>query len=198
VLIAIVLTALQARDGVAWSGPRPGDRARLVVVAVALLIALPWLAADLGFYLDPVPVLGDVFRTSAAPAYIWAADEKTLPSVHHGHHHGMDGVLFLLTAVLLSRVVPSVRTRGLRIGAGLYLALMASYGTANLANDAWGEQIVKRDWTRWRIPNVVRPNVTVAWGVIVLGAAAIYAVSVWWTRRAAAHEPVSLSPVTNV
>ena len=47
----------------------------------------------------------------------------------------MDGVLLLLTAVLLSRVVPSVRDSRLRVAVGLYLALMASYGIANVAND---------------------------------------------------------------
>src|SRR5262249_35840898 len=51
VLIAIVLTALRARNGVARSGRQPGDRVRLVVAVVALLVALPWMAAELGFYL---------------------------------------------------------------------------------------------------------------------------------------------------
>jgi hypothetical protein len=178
VLIAIVLSAVQARNGAAWSGRRPGDRVRLAFAVIALFVALPWMAAELGFYLDRVPVLGDVFQTSKHPA------GASLPSVHHGHHHGMDGVLLLLSAALLSRVVPSVRDRRLRVAVGMYLALMAAYGIANIANDSWGEQVVKRGWTTWKIPNVLRPGITVAWGVIVLGAAAIYAASVWWTRRA--------------
>lgn len=53
-----------------------------------LLLALPWIAADLGFFLDGVPVLGRLFLT------------KTIyqghPAVHHGHHHGMDGTLLAL------------------------------------------------------------------------------------------------------
>jgi hypothetical protein len=192
VLIAIGLTALRARNGVAWSAPQPGDRVRLVVVVVALLIALPWMAAELGFYLDRVSGLGDVFQTSERPA------GTSLPSVHHGHHHGMDGTLLVLTAALLSRVVPAVRDRRLRIAVGLYLALMASYGIANIANDSWGEQVVKRGWTAWKIPNVLRPDVTIAWGLIVLGAAAIYAASVWWSRRADRRQRVALEPVVDV
>ena len=197
VLIAIVLTALDARGGTAWSGRQPGDRARLGVAAAALLVGLPWMAADLGLYLDRVPVLGDVFQTSKLPTYIWSQSEKTLPSVHHGHHHGMDGVLLVLTALLLSRVVPAVRNRRLRIGVGLYVALMVSYGIALIANDVWGEQIVKRDWTRWRIPNIIRPDVTIAWGLILLGAVAIYAASVWWNRRTQ-RQHVALAPVVDV
>ena len=35
---------------------------------------------------------------------------------------------------------------------------MAVYGIANIANDAWFEQVVKRGWTDWAIPNVLRPD----------------------------------------
>ena len=188
VLIAIVLTASAGRNGAAWSGRQPGDRLRIVVAAGALFVALPWMAAELGFYLDRVPALGRLFQTGVHP------HSAPLPAVHHGHHHGMDGVLLLLTAVLLSRVVPSVRDSRLRVAVGLYLALMASYGIANVANDFWGEQIVKRDWTTWVFPNVLRPNVTTAWGLIVLGAAALYAAAAWWNRNSAA-KPAAFNPV---
>ena len=198
VLIAIVFTALRARNGVARSGRQPGDGVRIVASIAALLVALPWLAADLGFYLDRVPVLGDVFETSKLPAYVWTASEASLPYVHHGHHHGMDGVLLGLFAALLSRAVPGLRNHRLRVAAGLYLSVMASYAIALIANDAWGEQIVKRDWTRRTIPNIVRPSVTIARGLIMLGAAAIYGVSACWSRRAAAEEQVAVTPVAHV
>ena len=51
---------------------------------------------------------------------------------------------------------------------------MAAYGIANAANDFWFEQIVKRGWTRWTIPNVLYPKASIAWALIVLGAAALY------------------------
>ena len=106
----------------------------------------------------------------------------------------MDGVLLLLSALLLSRVVPAVSRRWLRITAGALVALMAAYGIANMANDFWGEQVWKRGWTTWQIPNVVYPTFTVAWGLIVLGAVALYAASCWW-RRSTTH--ASLSPVAD-
>ena len=55
---------------------------------------------------------------------------------------------------------------------------MAAYGVGNIANDFWIEQVWKRGWTTWQIPNVLEPKVTVAWGLIVLGAAALYAIAV--------------------
>jgi hypothetical protein len=180
VLTAIALTAMASRQGVAWSYRRAGDRIRVAVAAAALFVGLPWIAAEAGFFLTGVPGLRWLFQTGPymPPPFP--------PAVHHGHHHGMDGVLLLIGAALLSRVVPPVRRPWLRVATGAYLALMASYGIANIANDAWLEQVVKRGWTTWEIPNVLRPSLTIAWGVIVLGAVALYAASAWWNRTSEA------------
>jgi hypothetical protein len=191
VLIALALTAVALRQGAAWSGRRPGDRFRVAAAAGALLIGVPWIAAELGFFLTGVPGLAAVFKTGP---YL---PPPGLPAVHHGHHHGMDGVLLLLAAALLSRVVPAVRRPWLRVGTGAYLALMAAYGIANIANDAWGEQVVKRGWTSWGVPNVLRPGLTIAWGLIVVGAVALYSAAAWWTRRWQG-ERVAIAPVAEV
>jgi hypothetical protein len=171
VLIALVLTALALRGGAEWSPRQRGDSVRIGVAGVALLLALPWLAAELGFFLDGVPLLGRLFQTGRY------SPDVALPGVHHGHHHGMDGVLLLIAALLLSRAVPSMRHRAVRIATALYLALMAAYGIANAANDFWSEQIVKRGWTAWALPNMLHPEPSIAWALIVLGAAALYAVA---------------------
>jgi hypothetical protein len=97
------------------------------------------------------------------------------PAVHHGHHHGMDGLLLVLSALLLSRVVGSVAASTLRAVSMAYLALMFCYGIGNIANDFWIEQVVKRGWTTWEIPNVLEPRATVAWAIIVIAATAIRA-----------------------
>jgi hypothetical protein len=173
VLVALVLSAVALRGGVARSGHRAGDRVRLVVGGVALIVSLPWIAADLGFFLDGVPVLGWLFQTGVEVPES-AGSTVIAPAVHHGHHHGTDGLLLLLSALLLSRLVPSVRSRPLRIAVGAYLGLMASYGIGNIVNDFWGEQVVKRGWVDWTIPSVLRPQPSIAWGVILIGAAAIY------------------------
>ena len=150
-----------------------GDGVRIAIAAVLLVLALPWLAADLGFFLDGVPVLGRVFFTGpylakehGIPAF--------LPAVHHGHHHGLDGTLLVVSALLLSRLLPDVRRAWLRSLLAAYLALMLCYGAGNIANDFWLEQVVKRGWLAWTFPSVLEPAATVAWGVIVLAAAGLW------------------------
>ena len=136
-----------------------------------MLVSLPWLAAEAGLFLDRVPLLGWLFESGR---YRVRGAEV---AVHHGHHHGLDGLLLLLTALLLSRVGPTMRTHGLRLLLGAYLALMTAYGLGNMANDFWTEQIWKRGWTDWQFPDLLQPAVSVGWGLVVLGAAVLSAMS---------------------
>lgn len=182
VLVAISLTVYAA---VALGRPRPparrpGDPARAILAAVALALAVPWLAADLGLFFDGVPVLGTLYQTGEIRAQPHVA--ALHPAVHHGHHHGMDGVLLVLGALLLSRLLGSVARGWARTLLGAYLALMLCYGAANIANDFWLEQVVKRGWTDWEIPAVTTPKVSPAWGLIVLSAAVLWGVWMWRSR----------------
>jgi hypothetical protein len=147
---------------------RASVSAATAVFAVLLLVlALPWLAADLGFYLDGVPALGWLFRTGDL--------YDGLPSVHHGHHHGLDGVLLALTALLTVRLVRGTASNRLRAIVGAYVGLQLAYGLANVTNDAWLEQFVKRGWVSTAVPSVLNPTISLAWLGIVL-AAAVFAV----------------------
>jgi hypothetical protein len=183
VLIALSQTVVGART-LSWPSPpitHATDRLRLVVAGVALMVAVPWMAADLGLSFEGVPVLGTLYQSGelrSQPGVL-----VLHPAVHHGHHHGMDGVLLVLSALLLSRLLGSVRAIWLRRTLGAYLALMLCYGAANIANDFWLEQVVKRGWTNWEIPGVTTPHASAAWGLIVLAAAAVWAVSLWRERR---------------
>jgi hypothetical protein len=58
-----------------------------------------------------------------------------------------------------------------------YLTLLVVYGATNLANDFWDEQVFKRGWTDWLIPNVIRPGVSAAWGAMICVAAILYALA---------------------
>ena len=51
---------------------------------------------------------------------------------------------------------------------------MLCYGLGNIANDLWIEQVWKRGWASWQIPNVLEPRPTVAWAVLLGAAAAIW------------------------
>jgi hypothetical protein len=185
VLLALALTAiaLLRLPGRRFAQRQPGDRMRTAVAILAVLLGLPWIAADLGFYLNGVPGLRDVYQTGKLT---WETPmlHHLFPTVHHGHHHGLDAVLLLLTALLLSRVVAGIRLQPLRIALGIYLAVIVAYAIANMANDAWDEQIVKRGWTDWLIPNVVQPKLSVAWAVIITGGVVLYAGARWWYSRA--------------
>jgi hypothetical protein len=170
VLVALVLSLLSRFDG--WSRGARGDGLRDVVGTAAALVSLPWLFAELGFFLDGVPLLDRVFETGV---YRTRGMEV---AVHHGHHHGLDGLLLLLAAILLSRVVPTIRARAVRLVLAAYLSLMAVYGLGNMANDFWTEQIWKRGWTNWRFPDLLQPSLSVGWGLIVLGAALLLTMSI--------------------
>jgi hypothetical protein len=143
------------------------ERMRLrAAPALLLLLALPWLAAELGFHLDGVPVLGWIFLTGKVVG--------PRAAVHLGHHHGMDGVLLTFAALLLVPLARRIRAPAPRLLVGLYLGLEIAYGLANTAQDAWLEQIAKRGWTRHVIPSVLHPALTLPWlGIAV--AAAVFA-----------------------
>ena len=170
VVVALGLSGLCGFDG--WSRNARGDGFRDVFGILAVLVALPWIFAELGFYLDGVPLLGRVFETGE---YRTRGAEV---AVHHGHHHGLDGLLLFLAAVFLSRLVPDIRARGLRLLLAAYLSLMAAYGLGNMANDFWTEQIWKRGWTNWQFPGLLQPTASIGWGLMVLGAAILFAMSI--------------------
>jgi hypothetical protein len=174
--LALTVEALRRLGRAEWAGRQPGDRVRVAVACVAVVVSLPWLAAELGFFLDGVPLLGRVYQTGKIER-VTPTVSSLAPTVHHGHHHGLDALLLLLSALLLSRIVPSVRRRRLRVALGTYLALMVSYAIGNMLNDGWGEQVVKRGWTEWPVPGVIRPTISIAWGLIAVSAAVLYALA---------------------
>src|SRR5689334_4226204 len=145
VAIALALTLRAGRGG--WGEPR-GDSIRIAVAGVLAILALPWMFALVGFYLPGSHVI-----------------YQGHPRVHLGEHHGLEGYLLVLTALLLSRQLPRMRRP---TPLAIYLSLMIAYGAGNMANDAWYEQLVKRGWIHWRIPSVLEPRVTWMWGFVVL------------------------------
>ena len=103
-------------------------------------------------------------------------------TVHYGHHHGLDGLLLAATALLLSRLLGGIRRPGLRTLTAALLSLMLVYALTNLVNDLWIEQVVKRGWTGWQVPDVLFPKLSLAWAAMLVAAAAIYVV--FFSRRA--------------
>ncbi|MGZ4318118.1 MAG: hypothetical protein ACXVRD_02190 [Gaiellaceae bacterium] len=188
VALAVLLTAWATRSGrqVQTRTSRAGDLARLAVAALSLFFAAPYIAAELGFFLDGVPLLGWIFQTGAIKPEPGAGYSHA--AVHHGHHHGLDGFLLAVSALLLSRLVGGIRNRGLRAATAFYLSLMLVYGLTNQANDLWSEQVVKRGWTGWQIPDVLQPKASLAWLAMLVVAAVFYR-TLFKPRAAAAPVP---------
>lgn len=182
VVLALGLTFAAWRErGAGPLGREPGDRIRLVVAAVFLVIGLPWVAADLALSLDRVPLLGSVYLTDQLAAQPSRAGR--FPAVHDGHHHGMDGVLLIWAALLASRGLGRLRRARIRMALTVYVAFLLAYGAANAIQDAWLEQIVKRGWSSYELPSFVVPAASSAW----LAAAALTALIALLLLRAEAR-----------
>ena len=166
VLLAVFLSLGRPR---AWRR-LPGDRLRLAVVVALVLVALPWIAANLGFSFGGVPVLGQIFQTNELRSQPGVAGLH--PAVHLGRHHGLDGLLLAVSALLALRV--PIRQPALRVAATAYAALLLAWGVANIVNDAWLEQVVKRGWTTTEVPGVLSLHWNWTWAAVVLGAAVVF------------------------
>jgi hypothetical protein len=158
VLVAGVLTVAATRRAGASLAPRsPWDGARLGVTAIVLLLSLPWITAELGLHFP-----GGIFM---GEELLRESDGTVIAAVHLGHHHGQDGALLVLTALLLSRM--RLAHGGLRIAFVAYLGAMLAYGGVNFVQDLWNEQIVKRGWTDTSIPSALIPGARPIWLVVV-------------------------------
>lgn len=173
VALVLALTVAAVRT------PRPSDTVRerqlfetplrFGLLGAIGFVSLPWMFADLGFYIEAVPGLGTLFVSEE-----FLPEGATLAAVHYGHHHGFDGAIFAASALILMPAVVAVPGKALRHTSIALVALMFAYGVMNLAQDFWGEQVVKRGWSGAEFPEVVRPGITPAWGLIVLGGVALY------------------------
>ena len=159
---------------------RPFPRGAAAIVVVLALAGLPWVGADIGFSLGRVPILDDVFNSGE-------------DVVHLGHHHGLDGVLLAIAAILLWPSVASMASSRLRSLATFLVALELVYGLANMIQDGWYEQVFKRGWSETDLPSVLHPSLTPAWAGILLVTAVIGLLALVWLDSPVTEEP-SKSP----
>jgi hypothetical protein len=163
---AVALTVAAGRRSSFDPAPRqPFDRGRVGLSALVLFFSLPWIFAVAGVNL---PEAG--FITTRE---ITGSDGVVSPAVHLGDHHGFNGAQLLIAAIWLSRVQLGSRTvRAVTRG---YLSLLGAYGAVNFVQDLTHEQLYKRDWVSWRIPNASKPTLTPVWLVIFALAIAAFA-----------------------
>lgn len=146
----------------------PLGRGRVIALVALTVCSIPWLLAAAGVHAKSVPIVGSVFR-SVEPT----PGQPGLPSVHLGLHEGLFGVQLAATALLLS-------VHRLSRGLSLYLAVLLVYGVMVAAEDGWSEQIVKRGWSSFSLPNVLEPRPTLAWAGLLLAAGLVH---LRWRRR---------------
>lgn len=161
--LALALTiAATRRAGGDVAGRLPLDPARIVVAVAVLLVSIPWIAAELGFFLpDGIFVMRRVAPDS---------DGSPIAAVHLGHHHGFDGSLVALSALLLSRPrLHAGRTAAVTL---VCVGVAFAYGIVNCVQDTWNEQLVKRGTLDWKIPSAIYPTLAWIWLVIILLGAA--------------------------
>ena len=158
------------------------DAGRIAVAALLVAVSLPWIAAVLGFYLD-----GPFFSSAIVPE----PGHPNLAAVHLGLHHGLDGAVLAASALLLSRVVPQLGPGSRRSWLAVYLSVMLVYGLANVVNDAWHEQLFKRDWVSFKLPDVTKPEPNAGWLVVLTIAALLSAVVLYRLARARDDAPPS-------
>ena len=185
VALALALTVYAARaTGVdparPWTG---GDTLRAGAAGALLVLGLPWVLADLGIYAGDVPGLGALYVSQQA------VPGESLPAVHLGHHHGLDGLLFTFAALALTRQLGRVAALRWRAPLAGFLGLMLAYGLANAAQDFSLEQVVRRGWAAHELPSVLRPAPTSAWALLLLAAAIVWLALLLATRGPGAAAP---------
>jgi len=172
VALVVGLTVAAARRAGAGLAPRrSGDGVRVAVAIAVVVVSLPWIAAELtdDLYAEP--------------------GEGLTAAVHLGHHHGLMGALLVLFALLLSRA--RLVHRNLGRAYSLLVSALLAYGAANLVQDFWHEQVVKRDWTEHDVPSVTTPRVAAVWVLVVAGTALAYALG--FGRDAEPAEPAIIT-----
>lgn len=181
VALVLGLTIAAARaSGTSFAPRRSGDPFRLVVAAAVVLVSLPWIFADAGVHLPQ-----GLFLTTKLYA---EPGQAPTAAVHLGFHHGLMGALLVLSALLLSRA--RLVHAGLRKVFALLVSLMLVYGAANMANDFWHEQIVKRGWTSWGVPSALQPGVHPTWAVMLATTVLVYLLGFGRPRPEAAYTAV--------
>jgi hypothetical protein len=184
--IVLGLTAWAARDGIGGWGDKRGDWLRIAVFVALALISVPWFFAEQGVYVGDIPGLRSIFMSKKL------FDGEA--AVHLGEHHGFVGLQVVAVALLLSRELPRMRASVRRTALALWLSGLIAYGAGNIANDVWGEQVVKRGWTDWKLPSVVRPDANWLWLVVLAVTAVIFFTALKPGRDQAATHSLSSAP----
>ena len=142
---------LPPAGGPAGASPRraTGDRARIVVAIVLVVVSIPWITAAVGVHFPQ-----GLFLT-----------ERAVRRARRGAHEPQSTSASITrrpgSSSLCRRCCSPGRCltgRRLRTCVSVLVCLMLAYGVANVVNDFWHEQVVKRGWTSWDVPEATQPG----------------------------------------
>ncbi len=115
---------------------------RLAIFIAATIICLPWIFAIVGVYISDIPGLNLIYL--GRQPY---ARENNYPSVHLGEHHGWDGYLFTVMALLSSILLDNRYNLRNQLGRSIIAggcAFFALYAFFAIPEDFLNEQLIKR------------------------------------------------------
>ncbi len=175
-LMLITATQLGVGDARPW---RRVDTGTLILGVILLLLGLPWVLANLGIYAEDIPGLGRI---------VISVEQHEI-MVHLGDHHGFDGMFLALVALALIRVVGTLSSPWMNRTLSWYLAFMLVYGLANMRQDFWGEQVVKRGWSERELTSMMIPALDRHWAIFALLVVIVWA-ALFFRPRVRTTKPI--------
>ena len=143
------------------------------LLGVVTFFSLPWIFAQLGFYISDFPILGIIFW--ARQATLQEPEPKYPNAVHIGTHHGTEGfliIVFLWIAVMW--ILPSIVDTRVRQILGAITGFGFGYGIYNAVEDFLTEQVYKRGWMDFRLPSGTTPGLNIQYLTIIIIGIIIY------------------------
>ncbi|MHA1378692.1 MAG: hypothetical protein ACTSRG_09950 [Candidatus Helarchaeota archaeon] len=148
IFISTILILLDNREN-ELELERPWQRSdyiRVIMLGLVIFFGLPWLFAIHGVFISDIPGLNSIFLGSQRGVLGTNPFDYLYPSVHLGTHHGLDGLLFIIYAVVYSILVFVMKNSKIRNFLIFAIGILASYGLVAYLEDFFHEQIIKRGY----------------------------------------------------
>ena len=143
------------------------------LLGLVTFLSLPWIFAQLGFYISDFPILGIIFW--ARQSTLQEPEPKYPNAVHIGTHHGTEGflvIVFLWIAVMW--ILPAIVDHRVRQTLGAITGFGFGHAIYNAVEDFLTEQIYKRGWMDFRLPSGTTPGLNLQYVIILIIGIIIY------------------------
>ncbi|UCG01688.1 MAG: hypothetical protein JSW11_19015 [Candidatus Heimdallarchaeota archaeon] len=143
------------------------------LLGLVIFLSLPWIFAQLGFYISDFPILGIIFW--ARQSTLQEPEPNYPNAVHIGTHHGTEGFLIIVFLWIATMwILPAIVDDRVRQSLGAITGFGFGYAIYNVVEDFLTEQIYKRGWMDFRLPSGTTPGLNLQYLTIVLIGIIIY------------------------